>query len=131
MVAMNKLISVHAPSTQASPGTHATPQLPQLRNDVRKSTHPEPHWMKLPQLSRHVPWVHCWPPAQAMPQAPQLFWSPLIFAERPVQSSMTPPAAKLTHFPFWQIVSAGQALPGAPQLRALDWKLSHTPSTTW
>ena len=67
MVAMNELISVHAPSIQACPGAHATPQLPQLRNDARKSTHPEPHWMKLPQLSRHVPWVHCRPPAHARP----------------------------------------------------------------
>src|SRR5262249_4439517 len=126
---MNELMSVQAPSTQASPSWQAWPQPPQLKNSLRMSTQLEPQAVSVPQSGRQVPSVHDWPAGQTVPPAPQLLRSPATFAGRPAQSFTFPLAVKGAQLPFTQAVSAGHTLPGAPQLFSSAAYDTHAPPT--
>jgi hypothetical protein len=62
----------------------------------------------------HLPAWQVWPPAQALPQAPQLEASVCVLVQTPPQAVR--PEAQAWHLPAWQVWPAAQTLPQAPQL---------------
>lgn len=109
------------------------PHVPQLvRSDMRLTQRPA--HIDCPVGHAQAPFVHCWPPAQTVPQAPQfvglfckLTHAPLQFVS-PTPASL-PQKETGTQAPFKQTsVVAAQAVPQAPQFFGSVPRLTQTPA---
>jgi hypothetical protein len=119
-------VSEHIPLEQTSwvpPGgsgmaAQLFPQVPQLAGFDATLTHWPLHsvW---PGGHRHAPLMHCSPPKQALPHAPQLLPSLVRSTHAPRQSVSGGPASVAqdsAHDPFKQTACARHAIPQPPQL---------------
>jgi len=68
------------------------------------------------QLTAHLPPLHTWPAAHAVPQVPQLARS-LVRSRQLPEQLVSPPPHAVTQSPAAQLWPAEHAVPQAPQLR--------------
>jgi hypothetical protein len=73
-----------------------------------------------------VPDAHELPPAQAVPQVPQLELSVWVSTQAPLHA-VWPVAQLVAHEPLEQTSADVQAVPQAPQLAGSAWVFTHCP----
>jgi hypothetical protein len=120
---------LQAPPVQVKPlvGSHFTSQSPQLLLSLPGSMQDVPQIFlgsKQSVLPTHFPLLQTSVALQAVPQAPQLLASLLMFTHVPLQSVV--PVAQ-PHFPAVQVWPVAHLVLQAPQLSLLLWRSTQAP----
>ena len=124
-------LHAHAPFAQLPPMAHCWLHAPQLRLSLVVFTHEPLHVVSAAPPSVavhvvvHVPLLHTWPAAHAMPQPPQFCGSLAIAVQAPPLHG-TPPLAQ-AHVPAVHCLPEAQRVLHVPQLALSLWPLMHTP----
>lgn len=117
---------MHEPFVHWLPPEQTWPHVPQLPLLVLVSLQTPPH-SSSPAPHTHVPPLHAVPPMQTLPQPPQLRLSQHFDTQPPLHSGF-PGGHWGTHWPEEQTFFGGHATPHAPQLDALESRLTQYPS---
>jgi hypothetical protein len=80
------VLHAQALAAQVAPVGHAVPQAPQSSGSLVRSTHELEQFVRpVAHVVVQTPAEQTWPVVQAFPQAPQLFTSPDVFVQTPLQ----------------------------------------------